>query len=201
VVTAVERRQRPALSAQYASKGYAVMRRFVAPGQAAAWEFKHRLLPGNKVHVGRDHHIVWTEQQFSDPSLALDGLAVDERFTRFVCSITGLTAIDHTKTQVWINRYGPGDHVPVHRDQAGDTQFLLCLQGLPDPEKGGDLLIRDEPVPLRTGDAVLFCARGVPHATAPVGSIRIGVSGFSRVTCVVRLFALERPARIQGASS
>ena len=59
-------------------------------------------------------------------------------------------------------------------------------------------MIRDEVVPLRAGDAVLFFARGVPHEILPIGSAKVGPSGFSRVTCVIRLYA---PNNRAGASS
>jgi hypothetical protein len=181
--------QQSVLSAQYTTKGYAVISRLVAPAVAAEWESEHRALPGRKVYVGSDKQTRWTEQMFCDPSRALDGLAFTDRFIDLITSITGLNSIDRSRTEVWINRYGPGDHVPKHCDFAGNTQLVLCLQGLVEPEKGGDLIIRNEVVPLRTGDAVLFFARGVSHEILPVGSEKLGSSGFSRVTCVIRLYA------------
>jgi hypothetical protein len=161
----------------------------VSPELAAEWELKHRSLPGKKVHVGREFQTRWLEQKFPEPALALDGLGFTDAFVNLVSGITGLKAIDRKCTRVWINRYGPGDHVPEHCDRIGSTQLVLCLQGLTEPEQGGELFIRDEIVPLRAGDAVLFCARGVPHGTMPIGGSRVGSSGFSRVTCVIRLFA------------
>ncbi len=186
---AIDPQQLSALATEYSRQGYAVIRRFVEPARAAIWEAKYRSLSEKKVHVGRDYHVVWSEQTFPDPSLALDGLAHTDWFTTLVCSITGMESIDCSRTQAWINRYRPGDHVPVHCDQTGDTQFLLCLQSLIEPETGGDLLICEQLVPLRTGDAVLFFARGIPHATVPIRSTKVSASGFSRVTCVIRLFA------------
>ena len=179
------------LSAVYEGKGYALIPRLVDPVIAAAWELKHRALPGKRVRAGRDSHTMWLEQTFSDPSQALDGLAFADELIDLITRVVGLNAIDRGRTQVWVNRYRPGDHVSTHCDRTGDTQLLLCLQELPEPEKGGEFIIRDEVIPLRTGDAVLFFARGVPHGTVPIGSAQVGSSGFSRVTCVMRFFALE----------
>jgi hypothetical protein len=190
--------QQSALADEYAAKGYSVIPQFMSRDVAAAWELKTRSLPGKKVHVGRDFQTKWLEQKLPDPSEALDGLGFTDDFVNLITGVTGLKAIDRNRTRVWINRYGPGDHVPTHCDRAGSTQFVLCLQGLPEPEKGGELFIRDEVVPLQTGDAVLFFARGVSHGTLPIGGASVGRSGFSRVTCVIRLFALDDP---EGASA
>jgi hypothetical protein len=183
--------QQSALSAEYARKGYAILPQLVSPEVAAEWELKYRSLPGRKVLVGYENQSMWMEQRFSDPTQALDGLVVVDAFVDLITRITGLNAIDRERTEAWINRYSPGEHVPIHCDRAGTTQLVLCLQGLPEPEKGGELMIRNEVVPLRAGDAVLFFACGVPHGIPPVGSSKIGSSGFSRVTCVMRFYAPE----------
>jgi 2OG-Fe(II) oxygenase superfamily len=178
-----------ALSADYARKGFALIPELIKPAVAAAWELKHRLLPGRKVMVGSEYQAMWIEQRFPDPSLALDGLASMAGFIDLITTIAKLNAIDRSRTEVWINRYSPGDHVPKHCDRAGSTQLVICLQGLLEPERGGDLIIRDDLVPLRAGDAVLFFARGVSHGILPIESPKVGSSGFSRVTCVIRLYA------------
>jgi hypothetical protein len=180
--------QQSALSAEYARKGYAILSRFVSPERAAEWELEYRSLPGRRVCVGRQQQSTWTEQRFSRPAQALGGLAFADGFIDLVARIAGLNAIDRNQTETWINRYGPGDHVPLHCDLAGSTQLVLCLQGLPEPEEGGNLIIRDEVVPLRAGDAVLFFARGAPHRILPIQGAGVGPSGFSRVTCVIRLY-------------
>ncbi len=179
------------LAADYARQGYALLPQFVEPAVAAGWEVQHRGLPGNKVHVGYEKQTKWLEQTFSQSSQALDGLAVADRLVELVTTVAGIDAIDPRRPLAWIPRYAPGDHVPTHCDGKGSTQFLLCLQGLAEPEQGGELHIREQPIPLRTGDAVLFFARGVPHGTMPIRSRRLGPSGYSRVTCVMRFFASE----------
>jgi hypothetical protein len=177
------------LSSVYADIGFAVIPQLVSPNLAAAWESKYRSLPSKMVHVGREFHTKWTEQKFPGWARALEELGLTDRLADLVKAITRLDAFDWPRTRVWINRYCPGEYVPSHCDRAGSTQLVLCLQGLPEPERGGELFIRDEIIPLQTGDAVLFFARGLPHGTIPIGGSKIGPSGFSRVTCVFRLFA------------
>jgi hypothetical protein len=179
------------LALDYASNGYAILPRLVDPDVASAWELKHRSLPGKMVHVGREFHTKWLEQKFPEPARALDELGLSGSFISLAERVTGLDSIDQTRSRVWINRYRPGEHVPEHCDRAGSTQLVLCLQGLAQPEQGGELFVRDEVVNLATGDAVLFFARGVPHGTIRIGGSAVGPSGFSRVTCVFRFFATD----------
>ena len=93
----------------------------------------------------------------------------------------------------------PGNRVPTHRDVDGDTQLLLCLQGLPQPERGGDLVVEGQPVPLSSGDAVLFAASRLRHGTRRIEGSQLSASGFSRVVLVLRLFAGPRDGG-EGAS-
>ena len=184
----------------YRTHGFVAFRPFVGGEQASRWEAAHRPLPGRRVNVGFRADAEWSEHSFDDPAQALGGLALDTAFKALVTSVTGLGAIDDRLTQVWMNRYLPGEHVPMHCDGRGDAQLVLCLQPCPDPAGGGDLLIRQERIPLAAGDAVLFRARTVPHGTTPVLSPRLGPSGYSRVTCVVRLFGatLDTPEHACG---
>src|SRR6516225_4104683 len=99
--------QKSALSAGYARKGYAVLPRLVDPAVAAAWELQSRSLPARKVQVGREHQSMWLEQKLSDPARALDGLACADGFIDLAVGIAGLDAIERSRTEIWINRYGP----------------------------------------------------------------------------------------------
>jgi hypothetical protein len=187
----LETQRQSALTAAYARNGYAVLHQLVSPELAAEWEAKYRSLPARRVRVGRESQSMWLEQKFADPAQALDGWAFADEFLSLAASISGLKEIDRRKTEVWINRYGPGEWVPSHCDSAGSTQMILCLQGLVDRSRGGELSIRDEIVPLRTGDAALLFAHGVPHGVTPIGSSEVGPSGFSRVSCAIRLYAAQ----------
>jgi hypothetical protein len=192
-MAAIDAAQLAVLASEYKRKGYAVIPGLVDPEVAAEWELRYRALPGKKAYVGGPDQPRWIEQWVSDPARALDGLAFADGFIDLVARIAGLHSIDRNRTQVWLNRYSPGDRVARHCDREGSTQLVLCLQGLLEPDKGGDLMIADEPVPLRAGDAVLFFAYGIPHGVAPIESTQVGSSGFSRVTCVIRLFAANAP--------
>jgi hypothetical protein len=58
-------------------------------------------------------------------------------------------------------------------------------------EKGGDLVLRDDLVPLRAGDAVLFFARGLPRGILPTVTAIVGPSGSVRANRVIRLNAVD----------
>lgn len=90
---------------------------------------------------------------------------------------------------MWLNRYRTGNRVPTHRDLDGDAQLVLCLQGLPQPERGGDLVLEGQRLPLATGDALLFAARQLRHGTNRIEGCVHPASGWSRVVLVLRLFA------------
>jgi hypothetical protein len=177
------------LKKEYSKAKYVKIKQFVSPAIAASWELMHRELPLHEVCVGEDHDINWLEHYFVEPAAALNGLAVDKNFISLICEISGLPSIDERKTQVWINRYRPGDYVPPHTDTSGDTQFLLCLQELPVSRLGGDLYIKKKTIRLKAGDAVLFQANRVLHGTSRIVSGQVETSGYSRVTCVIRFYS------------
>jgi hypothetical protein len=192
-MTTIDAERLGLLASEYKRKGYAVIPGLVDPEVASEWELRYRALPGKKAHVGGPDQPHWIEQWVSDPARALDGLAFADGFIDLVAKVAGLHAIDRNRSQVWLNRYSPGDRVATHCDREGSTQLVLCLQGLLEPDKGGDLMIADEAIQLRTGDAVLFFACGILHGVQPIESTQVGSSGFSRVTCVIRLFAANAP--------
>jgi len=174
---------------EYSKLNFVTIRQFVPPSVASSWALAHRDLPCAEVCVDDETGVYWLEQYFQNPSDALGGLASDDGFKKFVCDVTGLPSIDERETRAWINRYLPGDYVPLHTDRSGDTQFLLCLQGLPAPDEGGDMYIGERIIKLNTGDAVLFRASGLPHGTTRIGGGQLGETGYSRVTCVIRFFS------------
>jgi hypothetical protein len=181
-----------ALADGYLRRRYVLLPGLVEPGEAAEWEVRSRAWPGRMVHVGRETDSIWKEQSPPEGSDPLGGLPGADAFRRFVCSVTGWERIDDRWTRVWLNRYAPGDTVRPHRDVEGDAQLVICLQGLPDPAAGGELVLAGERVPLRTGDALLFHARKILHWVEPVGGPPAGASGWCRVTGVIRLFDSRR---------
>ena len=195
-MTTLENGRITELANEYREKGYAVIPRLVEPDLAANWELRHGQLPIKRACIDGTEEQRWIEQSFADPREALDGFAFATSFANLVTRIAGFRTIEHKWTRVWINRYSPGDRVALHYDMAGSTQLLLCLQGLVEPERGGELILRDRIVPLRTGDAVLFFARGVPHGVQRIDGDKLGPSGFSRITCVIRLFSANENQEI-----
>lgn len=72
----------------------------------------------------------------------------------------------------WTLVYGPGEYINAHRDRAGQSQLLICLRSPSDAKCGGSLLLNaptgSQQVFLTQGDAILFEASGVEHATTPL---------------------------------
>jgi hypothetical protein len=161
----IDAERQAVLATDYARKGYALLPRLIDPAAAERWESEHRSLPGRSVDVGREHHVRWIEQKIRDPAQALASLTFADGLIELVAKIAGLDGVDVRRTEAWINRYRPGESVPQHCDGDGCTQLVLCLQGVLEPDKGGDLIIRDEVVPLRAGDGVLFLPAGYPTAS------------------------------------
>lgn len=175
---------------RYSKAEFVCLKKFIPTSIASFWELLHRTCPPSRhVYVGKKSDINWIEQYFDISSQAFDGLAVDENFKSLICQISGLHSINDEWTQVWINRYIPGDYVPCHTDTSGDTQFLLCLQELPISGLGGNLYINKEEIKLRTGDAVLFKANKLAHGTTLIDSAQWSESGYSRVIGVIRFFS------------
>ena len=178
-----------ALAADWARDGVALSRGAIEPATATRWEQETRDLPGGPRCVPRMPMVTWFEQGFlgDERSSPCDGLAVNAAFLAQVSAITGLGPFDQAQTQVWVNRYQPGEWVPPHQDRSGDCQLLICLEAPPEGAVGGVLHVEDQPVPLVAGDAVVFRASGLNHRMTPVeGDVR-GPSGAARVVFVVRL--------------
>jgi hypothetical protein len=92
--------------------------------------------------------------------------------------------IDHAIA--WSNIYFEGESIPWHRDSCGDIQLLLVIRE-PDRDNGGIWLeSKSGPhfIRLRSGDALLFTANRIPHATKPTQS-----HDSPRITAAMRFFA------------
>lgn len=83
--------------------------------------------------------------------------------------LTLLQAGGVQRCQCWTSVYGPGQYINAHRDRAGHTQLVVCLQSPSDVTGGGSLLLTHrnghQRVFLTPGDAVLFEATTIEHAT------------------------------------
>lgn len=180
------------LRSLYRQQGWARLPGLLPPALAAAWEQCSRDLPLRPVHVDGPGGELWLEQGGPALQARLGRTFADPALRQRLEWISGLEHLDPRLDQLWINRYRPGNRVPTHRDVDGDTQLLLCLQGLPQPERGGDLVVEGQPVPLSSGDAVLFAASRLRHGTRRIEGSALPASGFSRVVLVLRLFAGPR---------
>lgn len=182
----------PALQTQqglYRQRGWLLLQGFIPPALAAAWEQCSRDLPLRTVHVDGPGGELWLEQGGPALHCRLGAPFRDPGLRWHLAGIAGVETLDPERDQLWINRYRPGNRVPIQRDHEGDTQLLVCLQGLPQPELGGDLELEGEPVPLAADDALLFAATRLRHGTSRIGAEQLHRSGYSRVVLVLRLFA------------
>ncbi len=184
----VESYRIPEWAQTYAETGYVAWPEFIDPEIAQSWEVSTRNLPRAKVHVGRETDSLWTEQGITNPESVMGGIAYHPLLIELIRTVAKLPGVDQSRTWMWINRYGPGDKVPEHRDQDGDTRLLLCLQGILEPTNGGELFIEGKTIPLRSGGAVLFRASELSHGMAPIRSTRLAASGFSRETAAIRFY-------------
>lgn len=179
-----------ALAADWAARGVALAVGAIDPTRAARWEAQTRDLPGGPRCVPRFPMVTWFEQSFAGDARGepCDGLALNAAFYDQCQAITGAGPFDPAQTQVWINRYQPGDWIPPHEDKSGDVQVLVCLEAPPAGETGGVLHVEDQPYPLATGDVVLFRASGLNHRMTQIEGDARGASGAARVVFIVRLF-------------
>jgi len=179
-----------ALAADWAACGVALAPGALDTATAARWEAETRDRPGGQRCVPRFPMVTWFEQSWVEAERAepCDGLALNAAFYAQVEAITGAGPFDPVQTQVWINRYQPGDWIPPHADRSGDVQLLVCLEAPPAGERGGILHVEDQPYPLATGDMVLFRASGLEHRMTQIEGDQRGPSGAARVVFVVRLF-------------
>jgi alkylated DNA repair dioxygenase AlkB len=178
------------LARDWAARGVALAKGALDGACAARWEAETRDRPGGQRCVPRFPLVTWFEQSWLDAERAepCDGLALNPSFYDQCHAISGLGPFDPAQTQVWINRYQPGDWIPPHEDKSGDVQVLVCLEAPPAGETGGVLHVLDQPYPLATGDVVLFRASGLEHRMTQIEGDTRGASGASRVVFIVRLF-------------
>lgn len=82
------------------------------------------------MHVDGPGGELWQEQGGSALEARLGFSFREPALRRHLAGIVGFQALDPQRDQLWINRYRPGKRVPIHRDREGNTQLLICLQGL-----------------------------------------------------------------------
>jgi len=183
---------RTELAAAYSTRPCIVLSKFLELACAGDLEVHSREWPWRNVYVDQEQSATWMEYNPPNPATVMDGLFYSDNFKGLICEITGLTGIDNAQTRVWVNRYGPGDAVPLHRDIEGDAQVVICLRALESSDEGGELVIAEQSYRLQAGDAVLFHARKLSHRMERIGTSQLSKSPPARVTCIVRMFDTRR---------
>jgi hypothetical protein len=118
-----------------------------------------------RVTVGASERY-WTEHDIHH-SPSIRAWIAGEMASNLVTTVLDSNGIDDI--HCWSHRYEAGEFIPWHKDGSGSTQLLVCLEPAPHG-CGGEFLMRDRPEPIRldAGDALLFRATEIEHATAPI---------------------------------
>jgi hypothetical protein len=139
---------------------------FIAPACAAA--MVGELLRGcrRRVTVGAGDEC-WTEYSVAAES-RLGRILAGPAAMRLVAAALGPG--DAYGAHLWGQTYEVGERIALHTDADGDVQLLLCLEQ-PPAACGGYLILRPNTAEVRLrldpGDAVMFRATDIPHATTP----------------------------------
>jgi hypothetical protein len=118
-----------------------------------------------RVTVGASERY-WTEHDIHQ-ALPIRAWIAGETASNLVTTVLDAAGIEDI--HCWSHRYEVGEFIPWHKDGSGSTQLLICLRAAP-PGCGGEFLMRNRPEPIRldAGDALLFRATEIEHATAPI---------------------------------
>lgn len=134
-------------------------------------------------------NVSWGEQTLL-PGHPLHRLFVRADLTRTIAESIGLASFA-ASVQCWTSCYALGEYINEHTDVTGAIQLLLCLEA-PPPECGGSLRFgpggAEGRVNLQPGDALLFVATQIVHATEPLVASP-AVPEPRRTVAVARYFA------------
>jgi hypothetical protein len=146
-------------------------------------------LPVYRVCVPTAPHITWDNQEIPAESIAFQAFASKAIFSE-IRKTLGLSQFNKASTITWSHSYKLGEYIPKHRDIAGTTQLLICLQLPSNVNQPVFYIMRDthrHQIPLGVGDALLFNAVELLHGTNPI----IDSNGFTnscRVVLVTRYY-------------
>jgi len=155
----------------------------------------HCLLPDLKSEAlaGRSFRVtateredeVWSEHQIEPGGHLWTAMTSPMTENLIVCALERPIFI----RRGWANVYECGEKNGWHRDGEGDLQLVLCLE---QPTSGGIFLASLRgcvaEINLRAGDALLFDATRLSHATT-----RVKATNQRRITSVIRFYALPVP--------
>lgn len=128
-------------------------------------------LPSQVVTVG-DMSSSWRERAIpaDHPVLSCDEWVALERR---VAGALGVDDVNSLGRVYWLNEYPPERWAPRHVDRAGDAQLVAYLSGGSEIE----LLLgsSSQAYGVGCGDAILFEASRIPHATLPKEDTRVSI--------------------------
>lgn len=157
---------------QWRAQRYVVLRRCLDVSAATAMERKLRALPSRRVSVG-DRASSWLQRDIPSDHPLLRGdewLSIEEQVADVV---VGNGDVPHAPRAHWLNEYAPAEWAPLHVDGSGDAQLVAYLTG-----KSAVALAlgsSTQVLEMNCGDALLFEASLIPHATLARNSMRVSM--------------------------
>ena len=159
------------LGRRYRAVRHIVWQQILDVSTTAAMDEALRTLPSRTVTVG-DGASWWQERAISQehPVLKCEGWRQIER------RVANALEVDDTSLLhgvYWLNEYSPGEWAPEHVDGYGDAQLVVYLAGHSAIELS--LEASKQVYEVCGGDAILFEASRIPHATLARSSRRVSM--------------------------
>lgn len=155
----------------YRSVRHVLWRQSLDVGTAAEMDEALRALPARIVTVG-DRASSWRERSISEehPLLKCDRWMQIERRVADALEVDDISLLHGV---YWLNEYSPGEWAPLHVDGYGDAQLVVYLAG--DSAIELSLGVSKRVLEVCCGDAILFEASRIPHATLARDSTRVSI--------------------------
>jgi hypothetical protein len=170
----------------YLNQQWALVPQAVSPSRLSRFRADVLSAPSKRVTVGSSTEF-WTEHAVRTNS-TLGAFLKSRVIFNLVQSAAGKPL--SRRITIWAQSYRVGERIAWHRDSLGEIQFLLCVQS-PGDDAGGRFCLRANEMEivlrLEDGDALLFKASSLPHATTRV--VGAATDAPQRITAVARFFA------------
>jgi hypothetical protein len=177
---------RTAICEAYSNRQWALVPQAVSPSRLSRYRDEILSAPNKRVTVGSSKEF-WTEHAVR-PKSALGAFLKSRPIFDLAQAAAG-QALSRRIT-IWAQSYRVGERIAWHRDSVGEIQFLLCVQS-PAENAGGRFCLRANETEialcLEDGDALLFNASALPHATTRI--VGPAADAPQRITAVARFFA------------
>lgn len=175
------------LAEQYHTQKFLLFPQFIAVSQTERLLTSTETIPVRTVICGNPQ--IHFGQQHFEETHPLVRLFHERQVVGMILVIAQATRLHSCRC--WTSVYEPGEYISAHRDRAGDMQLLICLRSPLHADCGGILLLKlptgEQQVFLTPGDALLFEASGIEHATTPL--LRTGKDPYpKRIVAVGRYF-------------